>query len=250
MIFERANLKKSRLYPVLFLEGHISEARRKQLIGIAQTLLIFFGFLVIVASLFDSAKQTPEVMRLLGFLKVKTFGLILLDLALIIIVSAWDAYFHSHHYFEYLIKNNYPADSLYTITVGRILYKAKDSDLLKWFLLSPVGKMVLAGCGVPERETKNHLSARHPVLSELQFSDQKVLKLKDMVVCLYDENNDFSRFLFDRGVTKEKLAQATGTVVERIEKEEMQKRWWMKENLDSVESIKVAGKLETRKSYV
>lgn len=237
MAFNRSDIKSSPYYPVLALESLISGKRRQWLINLTKFFVFIFLALIVLASIPGMAVSLSLSDSALGLLKVKMVGLILLNLAVLVVVYCLDAYLKSSYYFDNVVGNKYKKGDLYTFTVGRILYQASDSDLLRGFLQSEVGQIIMIRCGVTNDKLQQFIQSRRGAPSNLTLNPDEVLKLKPFVSFLFKENNDFAQFLSSYSLKEFDLLSVVDWVVKDIEEGELLKRWWRAENLEKIGSV-------------
>lgn len=229
-------LKSSRLYPVLFLDSLISDRKRNFLINLCGFLILFLISTIGISEffagevvVFSSSFWLFWSPRLLGF----SFVL----LAFYLVMTILDFYLNDYYYFENIFLNKYHSGDKFTFTVGRILLKTKDDDLLGGFLKSEVGLEIMFRLGIEKGAIREFLSKRQISSVDIPKPNGDVLKLRELVSFLYLANPDFSLFLKKFGIVEDDLLGATSWVVYRIESAEYKKRWWLKSNLDRIPGL-------------
>lgn len=232
----KSYLKSSRLYPVLLLDSFISDDKRNFLINLNGILILFLLLPILFFQLWGIT-FLPTSLPVLAFLVPRLWGIIFILLALYLVLAVLDFYFNDSFYFENVALNNYQQGDKFTITVGRILLKAKNGDILRGFLNSLVGREIVARLGLKADDVADFLAERQTFSSDFPAVTGDVLKLHALVKFLYQTNPDFSLFLKKFGIGENDLLGATSWVVYRIEFYEYKKRWWSKSNLDRIPGL-------------
>lgn len=223
-----SQIKESRLYPVLLLEDTLSHRARHKVIWLVEVVLVLLLGLLATAALFDWADWP-----------LRLFGLFLLFLIAFILLEMLEAYFRSF-YFGSIITNEYQPQDLFSFTVGRILYLARDGDWLRAFLRSRTGHRVMRRLGIGEdirRDFWARRSALPPEGSPLSLPAGEVLRLRGLVEFLYKTYPEFAELLSRFELEQGDLLAATGWVVQSIEREAVKERWWSYDNLMRVPGL-------------
>ncbi len=232
-------LKKSPLYPALALEKYFSASRRRIVIQIAKYLLFSIPILIILSVIFDSygvAKpgQTANV------LIDKLFGLTLITLAIYILMHAFEAYFASTYYFEHISKNRYQNKELYTFSVGRVLRKVTNDNLLTGFLRSQsVGRKILKRLGITEDEINILLMKQAEIRNCPLFdlSGASLIRTSTLASFIYNNFPDFAKVLTDHGINEVDYMSTVDWVVNQIETAEYNRQWWKPEKLAQITGV-------------
>jgi len=220
-------IKNSPFYPVLILESIFSEYYRRLFIKISGSLLII---LIAVAGFFSFSN--------LIYWAPKVWGVFFLGLAFYLAARMLEFYFNASYYFDNVALNRYQPGDFFTFTVGRVLLNVKDGDILRGFLLSPVGRQIIRRCGISDQATRDYLAKRpRGTYYKLPLSPDQVLKLRDLVKWLVTNDQDFSRWLAGFGINEAELIGAVGWVVYEIEYREYRKRWWSESNLSKLPGL-------------
>jgi ATP-dependent Clp protease ATP-binding subunit ClpC len=189
-----------------------------------------FIALVILAAFFSFSR--------LAVWAPKVWGLIFISSAFYAVAKMIEFYFNSSYYFDNVVLNRYQPGDIFTFTVGRILLKVKGNDVLEGFLNSHIGRRVLKRCGLSDRATNDFLKRRGPaVFYKLPLKSDEVLKLRDLVKFLFQNDSAFANWLAEAGINEAELIGAVGWVVYEIEYGEYRKRWWSESNLARLPSI-------------
>lgn len=231
------DITKSKIYPVIVLESYISEKNIRRLIRVLEYVFLFFVIVAMSSSLIIKRLEISNSHELASQVEIKSLGFLSLILLILLICLLIRSYLRSSYYFDNVINNRYNPKDLYTFTVGRILYQTKNGDWLRGFLLSEVGKEIVWRCGVSLEKINEFLSTHQTQSGVLNLSTERLLKLRDLAQWLYRENADFSRLLYVVGVGEEDFLNVVDWVVKGIESDELQSRWWRKENLNRLGSI-------------
>ncbi|MFA6253875.1 MAG: AAA family ATPase [Candidatus Paceibacterota bacterium] len=220
-------VKNSPLYPILILESVLSNRVRSWMIKISGGL---FVVLVVLAAFFSFSG--------LSSLAPKVWGLIFVSLAFYLFAKMTEFYFNSSYYFDNVALNRYRPGDIFTFTVGRILLGVQNDDVLEGFLLSKVGRRVIRRCGLSDRATNEFLNHRGPaVFYKLPLNSDGVLKLRDLVKFLFENDSAFAQWLSEAEINETELIGAVGWVVYEIEYGEYRKRWWSESNLAKLPGI-------------
>lgn len=216
-MFER--IKSSRLYPVLLLENMISRRGRR-----------FLRFMVAVVTLI-----------LLLYLEQTSrwLGLVIILATIILILHLLESFFRSY-YFSSIITNRYRREDLFTFTVGRILCGLRDdNDVLKVFMLSETGSLVLGRLGVMNSEIQSFLKARTQKanMPTLSLAGAEPLTLAKLADWLYSNNEEFAKFLFRHEINQPELVGAVAWIVSEIERKAIADRWWSRERLGRIPGL-------------
>lgn len=223
-----SQIKTSRLYPVLLLEDFISRRGRR-----------WFRRLGLLAAF--SIALTLIIYRQQGVWWFDNLlGLLILAAAFLLAAALLDGYFRSY-YFGSIITNEYRRDDLFTFTVGRIVYLAKDGDWLAAFGRSAVGQRVMLRLGVTPTEWKEFLRRRPPpplTFLPLEAPEAgEVLKLRRFAGWLFVREKPFTDFLFQRGVKEGEFLATVDWVVREIESDARRERWWSRDNLQRISPL-------------
>lgn len=233
----KSDITKSKIYPVLVLESIVSERNLRRLTKALQVFFLFFVIVTLGGALVISRMGLSNAAEWNHWLELKLLGLLCLVLALMIVIMMMRSYLRSSYYFENVLNNRYNSKDLYTFTVGRILYRTKGDDWLAGFLRSEVGRMIMLRAGIGPEQSESFLAGRPLKPSSLVLSTDKLLKLRDFVAALYEDNADWQKLLSAAGLAPADLLAITDWVVKGIEADELRVRWWRRENLDRIGSV-------------
>ena len=237
MSYSLANLKTSRIYPVLVLETIISRRRLSLLLHLLGYILIIFLFLIFADGLTANWPTLASWTAYFAAFKSKALGLAVLNFDLWLCFFLLFAYLRSAYYFKNIISNDYGRHDCFSFSVGRILYQARKSYLLGGFIESPVGQAIMTRASFTTEELSHFLSGRQDLGTTLTIAEGKVIMLKDLAITLYDDNPDLAKLLSTKGLKKEDWLHVVEWVADGIGAEELSSRWWWRENLDRLGSI-------------
>jgi len=228
--------RKSPLYPALVLEKYFSAHKRRLVIKITK-YLIFSIPLIIIISIIFSGYGIMGSNKIADLIIPKLLGLALFSLGLFIIMQSFEAYFASIYYFEYVGKNSYQAKDLYTFSVGRILRRVENNNLLIGFLKSDsIGKKILYRLGINTDEINLLLMKQAEVKNPPIFNTNNIplVKVSHLINFIYTNHNDFKNLLANHGLSQKDLEATTDWVIYNIEKKEYDRQWWTKEKLAQI----------------
>lgn len=222
-------LKNSPLYPALILESVFSSSRRRFIIDFSGGLLLALFILASFFSFFNT--------QLASFVP-KVWGLVSICFSFYLVAKMIEWYFNDSYYFDNVALNRYKQGDLFTFTVGRVLLEAKGNDVLFGFLMASIGRKVMQRCGISDRAVEEYLFSR-PLgqFYKLPITSDKVLKLRELAVFLFQNDTTFAKFLADNSINEAKLIGAVNWVVYEIEYNEYRKRWWSETNLSKLPGI-------------
>ncbi len=222
-------LKNSPLYPILIVESIFSSHRRRLFINVSGALLLI---------LFALATFFSAIGSQLSQFAPRIWGLVCLSLAFYLMAKMTEWHFNSSYYFDNVALNRYKPGDLFTFTVGRVFMATKNNDVLHGFMISPVGRLILGRCGISDRDIAKFLELRSAgQFYKLPIGSDQVLKLRELVTFLFQNDNTFSQFLADHGISETELIGAVSWVVYGIEYGEYSKRWWSETNLSRLPGI-------------
>lgn len=158
-------------------------------------------------------------------------GLFFFVFALFLIFSTLDTFYYS---FIYDDSESEP----YLYELGEILSRTRDDDATLGFLVSPVGRSIVARLGIDASEVQN-------------FIQKRSLFVRSKSLVIPDKNNSFTSYLsglFHGDAGLEHLLAAHGIdevlflscakwVVEEKNRFENAQRWWSRERFESIPSL-------------
>jgi ATP-dependent Clp protease ATP-binding subunit ClpC len=215
----RRQLKQSRLYPLFVLEAWLPHQRRHQLLHYGRQVVFFT---VLVAGL-----TYWQIFNL----PVRLVGLAFVATALWISLYLLEFYFRSH-YLKRVLSNEYGAGDLVTITVGRVLYRAHDGDVLAALAASDIGRRLFARLGIGAASLQKFLTTgRVAPLIPINLSAGHVLRLRQLVAAIFSHDKAFADWLFRQEIGGEELLATVDWVVGGLERQAALEQWWSRSNL-------------------
>lgn len=220
-------IRLSRLYPVLLLEELISRRARNILLVIGKFLALGLILLLIRAWWQGGAVALS-----------RWIGAAMIILTLTLVVYLIECFFRSYYYGN-ILDNNYHRADLFTFTVGRILFKLKNDDVWRAFLLSTTGLAVMQRLGVAPQQINNFLQQRevNNALIKLELGGAEPLTLRRLADWLYHHDESFSKWLFSLNIKAAELDGAVEWVVGEIEAQARAERWWSRERLELIPGL-------------
>jgi ATP-dependent Clp protease ATP-binding subunit ClpC len=232
-------LKKSPLYPALILENFFSAKRRRWLIKAAKYEFISIPVIIIIGLILDRYLISGSG-EITNFLIRKITGLTILSLSLYMLMEMFEAYFASIYYFEYVAKNKYSPEDIYTFSAGRILRRVENDNLLIGLLRSRwIGKKILKRLGISQEEVNALLLKQTEVKKPPIFKTDNlaIIKVADIVNFIYSNYEDFRSLLRNHGLEQKDLEATVNWVIYNIEAEEYDRQWWVEEKLARVPGV-------------
>lgn len=229
-------LKRSSLYPALILENYFSATKRRQVIKITKYLLSSIPIIIIISVIFNSTGSN----EIINFVTNKLGGLTLFFLGIFILMNMFEAYFASTYYFEYVAKNSYGANELYTFSAGRILRKVNKDNLLTGLLRSQsIGRKIISRLGISQSEADQLLMKQAEVKVPPFFKTDEIplVKVSHIVNFIYNNHTDFRALLANHGLGQKDLEATVDWVIYNIEDKEYNRRWWSKEKLSRIPKL-------------
>ncbi|MFA6430224.1 MAG: ATP-dependent Clp protease ATP-binding subunit [Candidatus Paceibacterota bacterium] len=234
----RNYLKQSHLYDVLVVNSFVSIKRRLLLKKISGNIIFYTLIIMVLYYLIKDTSKFKIYHDFADFLVPRLIGLFILNVGIFGIAKLIDLYLSSQYYFEHIVLNQYSPEELYTLSAGKVLYSGRKTDILHGFFESRIGKRVLTRLGVTKKEVSDFISSQKPVYEEnIPKQKDNILKLKDIVIHLYENNKNFTEFLNKKGISKEVLLGALSWVIFEIESREYKSEWWRPEALARIPGI-------------
>ncbi len=235
MYFFREQLRDSRLYPSLVLEGFFAHRFRHLIIKTLNIILLIIVGSIIFFSLVPSFASLNEYVPLVKELMPRLVGLLSVLVAFWLLVFIFEVFFR-HYYLSGTVNEK---KDLVDFTLGRLLYSTKHHDPVMIFADSRLGKRILARAGfdisfLPDlakvRES-NKTSITGTVLrvgQYLTFDQWLETVITDKI---------FSQFLLEHGVRVEDLKGASRWVEDEASLKRESERWWSLERLSEVPGL-------------
>ncbi len=234
-----ALLKKNHIYSAIILEGYFSFKKRHLLINTAKYLLFSLPIIIILSIILGNYGITSPGITA-DFLIIKLIGLALLAIGIYTLMQMFEAYFASIYYFEYVAKNNYSSNDIYTFSVGRILLKVNNDNLLTGFLKSQsIGRQIIKRLGISEAEADTLLMKQAEVKNPAFFKNDNltIIKVADLVKFIYENYPDFKNLLTNHGLNQKDLEATVNWVIYNTESLAYNRQWWAKEKLAKIPGL-------------
>lgn len=232
-------LKRSPLYSALILENLFSAKKRRMVIKTTK-LLIFSIPIIITLSIILSSYGLLFSTTFANLLIPKLLGLTLISLGIFLTMEAFEAYFASTYYFEYIGKNNYNNKDPYTFSAGRIFRRIEKNNILIGFLKSTgVGRKILLRLGINEEEINLLLMKQAEITNPPIFKPENIplVKVSHLVNFIYANYPDFRNLLTNHGLKQKDLEETTAWAIYNVEKQEYDRRWWTEEKMARIPGL-------------
>jgi ATP-dependent Clp protease ATP-binding subunit ClpC len=167
-------------------------------------------------------------------------SLSMIILGIYILMHMFEAYFSSIYYYEYVAKNNYTSNDLYTFSAGRILRRVEKDNLLISFLKSEsIGQKIIKRLGISEKEANILLMKQTEIKSTPYFNTDNIplVKVSHIVNFIYENHSDFRSLLANHGLNKKDLEATVDWVIYNIEDKEYDRQWWTKDKLAKIPGV-------------
>ncbi len=235
----RSQLTTSHAYPLLRLDGLIGHRERHLLLRILTWLTLLLVLILLVASL---SAVIPSLTAYFAFFQSavpKIVG------GLFFIFSIWfsiyllEAYFRDH-YFSLLTPES---GDLFTFEIGRLLYRAEDSDPLVACFASESGAIIALRLGISQSallgflETHRGTTDAAAAIPALPIEVGKVLTLEVLLGWLFDHYPDFSKWLLQFEIRRDDLTGVGGWLARQTVGEQMSEAWWSRERLARIPGL-------------
>jgi ATP-dependent Clp protease ATP-binding subunit ClpC len=155
-------------------------------------------------------------------------------------MQMFEAYFASIYYFEYVEKNHYTDKELYTFSVGRILRRVDNENILTGFLKTEsIGKQIIQRLGISEDEYDLILMKQSEVKQPPIFKTEGIplVKVLHLVNFIYENHSDFKNLLTNHGLNQKDLEATTRWVISNKEESEHNRKWWAREKLSRIQGM-------------
>jgi ATP-dependent Clp protease ATP-binding subunit ClpC len=231
-------LKQSPLYDVLVVNSFVSIKKRLLIKKISGNILFYTLVIMVLYYLIKDTSKFRIYHDTADFLVPRLIGLFILNVGIFGIAKLIDIYLSSQYYFEHIVLNQYAPEELYTFSAGKVLYSGRKTDILHGFFEARIGKRIIARLGITKKEAADFIISQTPIHEEnIPKQNGDVLKLKDIVIHLYENNKNFKDFLNKKGISEETLLGALDWVIFEIESREYKSEWWRPEALARIPGI-------------
>jgi ATP-dependent Clp protease ATP-binding subunit ClpC len=232
---ELKNLAINEYYPALFLERVLPHKFFRKIQHIAELLVGISLVAVVALYTLNRVHHTPMTELLLP----KTYGLFFLTLPLWMIVLSLRAFYYSYYFKG--VPDRYSSAPMPTLTfeLAHILYRTQRKDILRGFIRSRQGRMIMLRAGISQENIQHFLKTRKKIITakELQFETHQKISVIDYILALYSADKDFTQFLFAHQIQQKDLEAIVRWVVEREVKNKMKHRWWSKDRLGRIPGL-------------
>ena len=225
-------LKQSSLYNVIVVNSFVSTKTRIKINEVTKNAIWIILFIMILFYLVRDSSKFVAFQSFANFIVPRLFGLLLINVAVFVFAKLVDIYLSTQYYFEHIVKQRYANDELYTFSAGKVLYAGRNSDILHGLLYSRVGKMIMFRLGINEASI-NALISSQPIIREEVMPKQEgnILRVKDILTYLFENNLAFKNFLQSRGITEKLVYGSLDWVNYDVEAKEYRSQWWRPESL-------------------
>ncbi len=228
-------LQQSPLYNCIAVESIMDEKFRLRLDRITKYIISITALLLLCGYFFQFSGSES---RAIAFLIPRLWGMIFIDLSLMLFSKLEQYYLQSEYYFEKITKNTYEKHELYTFSAGRILFASRKSDMLHGFIDSDIGMRTFQRLGLRSVDARTlYASAKIIPENAIPKSAGEYLKASDIAKYLYEHHATFSKFLNNFGITEKELLGALDIVIFEIEHTVYDTEWWRTEKLMKIKPI-------------
>jgi len=230
MTFERQQIKKNKLYPLIVLDNILPHKYRHHAYNTLGNLALIFFVLSFVFYVFNNSSLNPFISKMAG--------LALIFFALWAALFLLETFYRSYYLSNVVSKVN-KEDNISNFSVLKIISKAKNGDITKTLLTSAEGRKILYRCGIDKKSTAAFLKERTEVISYKLILGKEIppTTLEGLVRIVFLEDKEFSNFLFTLGVNEKDFIGATKWISREIEKSRFQERWWGRNRLGKIKTI-------------
>jgi len=226
----RKTVKESDLYSVLILEKIFVHKWRHRINNLL-SFLIFVAIALLIAP-FVLEKFNSVNLDFLVYETLKIIGILLILLPLWLAVYLSELFFRSLYFKE-------KEESLIGFEVLKIFRDTRNNDLVESFLFSKAGGKIMSRCGIYGDKVQNFLAERKNKIidKEISFDPQNIFTVKDLVLFLYENNQEFEDFLFRNGIREKQLVGSAEWIIRETELKKKKEQWWSRESLERVPCI-------------
>lgn len=159
----------------------------------------------------------------------KFVGLFMVSLSFMMMLFSFEAFFASYY-----------GGNESEIISASIIYSS-GNDLLRSFLLSPFGRLVMLRTEIPQDVVEDFLKKRSGVNINLNTESAESLKIvlgaKELSLFIFDADLEFKKLLASFGIDKKIFSNILDWVLTDREKEYRREAWWWPEYLIKVPGI-------------
>ena len=167
------------------------------------------------------------------------YGLMLLDIAALILVFMFDAFYYAHYFkgmHTAIPEWGIPTENRVPYEVLDIVSRTSTADFTGGFLLSTAGKTILARLNISsEIVDLFYVSERNKLYADPITIDGT--DLCSYAAAVFDNDKAFVHFLSEHGVGRNDFLNATSWVSDIYEKKKEMYRWWGRDALGRIRGI-------------
>lgn len=183
-----------------------------------------FGVLSLVFFLLSSGIFIDADSRITGFLFVT--------------LSIWSVFFLLDAYYFSFYFGRRVSGGRFAFELAQIIRAGKSADVTRDFVCSPLGKRILARCGIDGDEIVEFTSGRKFPISSDSFEAKPGRSLfRAYLQGLVASDREFANFLLSHSITQDEFAGAGVWTASLLRRQMEDRRWWSRESLSSIKSI-------------
>jgi len=169
------------------------------------------------------------------------YGVFQMSFALLFFTSMLTFYYNSRFYrgIESITHDGMESSTKgISYEVGYVLGRGY-KDATKALYSSKYGIEMLNRCGISREEVVKFLEKKRKILSvaNIELADEGFLTLEDLAAFIYKNDNEFSEFIFSKGITAEVFNGAVVWTMQTHHEDKHNSRWWSRDNLGRIEPI-------------
>lgn len=234
--------------PALSLEDVFPTRFRKAAMNLL-TPVIFLLFIPIAAALFGSqfnlGTEIASVLASINPLVPALSGIFLIFLSIDLIVLMSDAFAASSYFkaFDSIMEERGIAGfEPISFEASSFFYHAPDNDITAGLLKSSYGKLLLARLGISKTDLDAYMEVRKnrvPIaaLNIASLDAEYGITLVDIALLIFQQDKEFSKFLFSKNVQEKDLIGAANWIVRAATLAKRRERFWSRDTLGRVPGI-------------
>lgn len=225
--------------PILPLETLVPHGFRRRLQKIFGLLFLVFFALAVSRSkllaLIGPAIPTPPAPLFPG--------LALIFFSLFVFLLSLDAMFYSYYFGDAepgaLLLNALPRETNLQYELAELLYSAKDHDVIRAFVVSPQGALLMRRLGIEEAAVTEYLAKEKQIVSSARLSSapETIKRIEELALYAYNNDALFANLLASAGIAERELNETIGWVMRSQKENIAAERWWGKERLGALPGI-------------
>lgn len=222
--------------PILPLERLVPHALRRHLRKILGSLFLVFAALTLGKSAL-SAVIGPAVTTSLFP------GLTLVCFSLYALLFLLDAMFYSYYFTgaspESGVLNAVAQETDREYELAEILYNAKGHDVIRAFVRSPYGALLMRRLGIDGAAVNEYLQKERPAITPEKFLSlpERIGGLEDVARYAYNNDPAFANLLASHAIAEQELKETISWVMRCRREAIARERWWGKERLGAIRGI-------------